>query len=124
MKNNQKGFLIPLLIIIVAALVVGASAYVYTKNKSSHAQASAITSDQAIALVSNLPEVKAYMKLFSGPDNTSLKTGGKVGISVDSATPDGYVVWVFEDMPDHTATFARYDVDASSGKVTKETIDP
>jgi hypothetical protein len=35
MKNSQKGFVIPLLIIIVAALIIGSGIYFYQKNISS-----------------------------------------------------------------------------------------
>jgi hypothetical protein len=34
MKNSQKGFIAPLLIIIAAILLIGGGAYIYTKNKS------------------------------------------------------------------------------------------
>ncbi len=34
MKNNHQGFIVPLLIIIIAVLAIGGGAYVYTKNKS------------------------------------------------------------------------------------------
>jgi hypothetical protein len=33
MKNSQKGFIVPILIIIIAALVVGGGTYIYQKNK-------------------------------------------------------------------------------------------
>jgi hypothetical protein len=35
MKNTQRGFIVPLVIIIIAVLAVGGGTYVYTKNKES-----------------------------------------------------------------------------------------
>ena len=34
MKNTQKGFIVPLLIVIIAVLVIGGGVYVYTKNSN------------------------------------------------------------------------------------------
>jgi hypothetical protein len=49
MKNSQKGFLVPLLIIIIAVLAIGGGFYIYNKNqlsvKSSGIQTASTTSD-------------------------------------------------------------------------------
>jgi hypothetical protein len=98
-------------------------------NITTNIQTGKITADAAVTLVSNLPEVKDYMKKISISNNLPENKGhifkeGKV--EVDSTTEDSYVVWVYEwigyEMPegDHAVTFARYDVNASTGKITKE----
>ncbi len=59
MKNSQKGFLVPLLIIIIAALVIGGGVYIYTKNKSvnllsdTNAQTSSSVKSNIVFSISN-----------------------------------------------------------------------
>ncbi len=79
-----------------------------------------ITSDKALEIVSNLPEVKKWEKSFTSPDGTSPTTGGTPVIDNDSETSTTYVIHVYENMPDHTATFNWYYVDKNTGAVTKE----
>jgi hypothetical protein len=72
--------------------------------------------DRAIDLVWRRPDVKSWLKLF--PKGKS-KLGGHAAASVDHQQGDVYSVHVYEDLPDHTATFNWYDVNLKTGKITK-----
>jgi hypothetical protein len=102
-------------------LVQKEQVFVYKTNTSYQVQTK-ITAEKALEIVSNLPEVKQWEKLFTNPDGTSPKTGGKPVVVYDSETNTTYVIHVYEDMPDHTATFGWYDVDKNTGIVTKENL--
>ncbi len=75
--------------------------------------------DKAIALVSERKDVQAWKKNFNGPAGTS-RLGGRVAFSIEGHKGEVYTVHVFEDLPDHTATFNWYEVDLSTGKVTAQ----
>jgi hypothetical protein len=75
--------------------------------------------DLAIDFVWRRPEVKAWLKLF--PHGTS-KLGGHAAATADLDHGEIYSVHVYEDLPDHTATFGWYDVNVKSGKVTKKEL--
>jgi hypothetical protein len=81
-----------------------------------------VSAAQALTIVGNVPEVKQWEKLFSGPHGTSLATGGTPVIALDAETSSTFTIHVYEDMPDHIATLGWYDVDKASGKVSKEAI--
>ena len=66
---------------------------------------SKITSDQALAAVKNLSEVKEYLKRVPN---------GKV--EVDNESEGEYNVHVYEIKNGHTATFNWYNVDPKTGK--------
>ena len=72
--------------------------------------------DQAIELVWRRPDVKEWRKLFP---NGKSKLGGRAVAAVDHGKGDVYTVHVYEDLPDHTATFNWYDVNLKTGKITK-----
>jgi hypothetical protein len=76
--------------------------------------------DKAIKLVNQKGEVKAWLKLFKGPGNTSPKTGGRPGWQVDGKRGDLVTVRVSEDMPERDVTFGFYDVNLKTGKVRKQ----
>lgn len=127
-------------IIVLAALVAGGVWYYVTtqtqpssqnllsvaptpisSNVSSTAFATPVNStSEAIALVNNLPDVKQWMAQFTGPNETSPKTGGVPVIEIDSETTSTYVVHAYESMSDHDATFNWYTVDKMTGTVTSE----
>ncbi len=71
--------------------------------------------DQAIDLVYRRADVKAWLKLF--PRGTS-KLGGHAAFTADHDEGDVYSVHVYEDLPDHTATFNWYEVNLKTGKST------
>lgn len=73
--------------------------------------------DKAIDLVKSRKEVKAWLALFKSPGNTSPKTGGSPVLAIDSHQGSVYKIHVFEDMPDHQATFNYYEVDLKTGKI-------
>lgn len=70
-------------------------------------------------MVKNLPEVKSWLKLFSGPGGISPVTGGKPVIEFDSMEEKNYVIHVYEEIPrdHHTATFDWYFVNLSTGEI-------
>lgn len=67
--------------------------------------------DQAALLVYNLPDVKDFLKRVSK---------GHVVLDHEDITRNVWVVHVYEDLPDHTATFNWYYVDKTTGEVSKE----
>ncbi len=54
MKNSKKGFIIPLLVAIIAVLIVGSGAYIYSQKKSETLQNTPTTS-------SNFSDQKTYV---------------------------------------------------------------
>ena len=77
---------------------------------------------KAVQLVRDLPEVKTWLVLFSGPDGTGPKTGGKPVFTVDSKKGTIYRVHAYEEVPSdgHQATFNWFNVNIETGEVTKE----
>jgi len=73
--------------------------------------------DEAIELVWRRPEVKYWLTLF--PNGTS-KLGGHPAANADHDQGDVYSVHVYEDLPDHVATFNWYDVNLKTGEITKK----
>lgn len=76
-----------------------------------------ISEEEAINLVKNLPEVKEWLSLFTGPGNTSPTTGGKPMIVVDNKSEQGYSIHVYEQLTDHAATFNWYSVNSKTGEI-------
>jgi len=72
--------------------------------------------ERAIDIVWRRPEVKKWLSQF--PHGTA-KTGGHPAATADHDKGDVYSVHVYEDLPDHTATFNWYEVNVKTGKVTK-----
>lgn len=73
--------------------------------------------ERALSIVRNLPEVKEWLNLFSGPGGTSPTTGGKAIIELDSVEGGIYTIRAWESMPDHRATFNWYYVNVETGEV-------
>ena len=69
-----------------------------------------ITKEQAASLVTDLPEVKNYLA------NTP---NGKVALDSENKTTNSWIIHVYEDFPDHQATFGWYSVNEVTGAVTK-----
>ncbi len=82
--------------------------------------------ETAVQLVEARPEVAEWRRFFTGTDGRSPHTGGKPRIEVCGKHSDGWVVHVFEEVPDdgagegHTATLGWYHVDVPSSTVTAE----
>ncbi|MBS1955538.1 MAG: hypothetical protein JST89_15255 [Cyanobacteria bacterium SZAS-4] len=74
--------------------------------------------DRALALVEQVKEVKTWEKEF-GPKHFNPATQGRPGFEVEEHHGVVYVVNVFEDMPEHNVTFARYQVNVKTGSVKK-----
>jgi hypothetical protein len=69
MKNSRKGFIVPLVIVIIALLAIGGGAYVYTHNKSADTTSvSTETSNQTMTTVQN------NSNITSTPGQTAVKT--------------------------------------------------
>jgi hypothetical protein len=83
--------------------------------------------DRAIALVWGQSDVRVWRKNFKGADAVS-KLGGHAEASADpdddankkSGNKDNYAVHIFENLPDHTATFNWYSVNVKTGHVEKQ----
>jgi hypothetical protein len=76
-----------------------------------------VPEEEAVNLVENLPKVKEWLALFTGPGSTSPTTGGKPVIGFDHMEGDIYVIHVYESLPTHTATFNWYYVDFQTGEI-------
>lgn len=85
------------------------------------AKSGAITGAQAVALVRNLPEVKAFLAQIRKVKRSDLGTT----VELDRTENGVHVIHVYEtvmDGPDssHTATFNWYNVNAKTRKITKD----
>jgi hypothetical protein len=87
------------------------------KKNSSQTAGKKSKEDLAIDLVWRRADVKSWLKLF--PKGTS-KLGGHPAATADHSEGDLYSVHIYEDLPDHTATFNWYDVNVKNGKITKK----
>jgi hypothetical protein len=117
-------------LVSLAILVIGAGYFLFFSYGKKYSNQSIVSSNvnavtsannvisenDAVKAVENLPQVKEWKKLFSNSDGTSPKTGGKPVFAIDSTIDNSYFVHVYEDMPDHTATFGWYVVDKKTGK--------
>ena len=79
-----------------------------------------ISEKDAIKLVKNLPEVKNWLSLFSQPDGSNMKTGGKPFIDLDHQDDNTYFIHAYELTTNHLATFNWYDVDKKTGNIKSE----
>ncbi len=113
-------------ILVVAASMVSiasASQTAYAKAPAGHskhpARAARVSSeDRALALVEKVKEVKMWEREF-GPKRFNPSTQGRPGFNIEEHHGSVYVVNVFEDMPEHNVTFARYQVNVKTGRVQK-----
>jgi len=85
---------------------------------------SQISSSQALALVKDLPEVKSWLALFTGPGSTGPVSGGRPVIELTGTSGGIYSIHVYETVPPdgHSATFNRYQVDFATGKITPQPL--
>jgi len=72
--------------------------------------------EKAIEIVWRRPEVKKWLAQF--PKGTS-KLGGHPSATADHDKGSVYSVHVYEDLPDHTATFNWYKVNVKTRTVSK-----
>jgi hypothetical protein len=86
----------------------------------SNATATILSENDALNIVANLPDVKQWLALFTGPNQTSPTTGGAPVIGIDSETTSTYIVHAYESMSDHDATFNWYTVNKQTGSTTVE----
>ncbi|MEK7126140.1 MAG: hypothetical protein AAB517_00115 [Patescibacteria group bacterium] len=63
MKNTQKGFIVPLLLIVIALFLAGGGAYVYTQNKQENS--SVISSNQAVPSTAQTSNSTALPVIYS-----------------------------------------------------------
>ena len=77
-----------------------------------------LTLGEAVELVKSQPEVREWLTLFANGGKSKL--GGRPVVAFDHQQGSIYVLRVYEDLPDHTASFNWYNVDSESGKVTRE----
>lgn len=111
---------------VLPLLLVGAGVYVWAASsgismRSDGRTSEQVTRDTVIQAVRDLPEVKQWLALFTGPDGTSPKTGGVAIIEIESESPDAYVVHASEVIYDdayvgnRSVTFGWYRVDKKTG---------
>ena len=83
-------------------------------------QSQGITSEEAVDIVQNREEVKEWLSLFTKFNRISPETGGRAVLSLDGLEDGFYIIHVFEDLPDHIATFGWYKVNSLTGEVVVE----
>ncbi len=81
MKNNQKGFVIPIIIAIVALLVVGGGTYIYTRNKV----------ETPVDIISNA------QKTTDRVDVSLIYSNEDLGFSISLPMDTGYTLVGFQD---------------------------
>lgn len=118
--NCAKKFFV---VAVSMILITSASQTAYAKAPAGHskhpARAAKVSSeDRALALVEKVKEVKMWEKGF-GPKGFNPSTQGRPGFNIEEHHGSVYVVNVFEDMPEHNVTFARYQVNVNTGHVQK-----
>jgi len=104
----MKYLLLPILIIVIAGGVFYSSQRGGPPEKV-QITSPAITVDQAVMSVKNLPEVQDYLKRVPN---------GKV--EIDNEEEGQYNVHVYEVLNGHTATFNWYQVNMNDGTVKGE----
>jgi len=114
---SKKLFIILLLILI---LVVGgyfAWQYFGMPEEVVPEKEVKVPEEETVNLVKNLPEVKEWLALFTGPGGTDPTTGGKPVIEFSHMEGDIYVIHVYESLLTHTATFNWYYVNFQTGEI-------
>jgi len=112
---NKRFLLVGAIVIFIVALSV-----IFILKDNSPKKVQKITDQEAIELVRNTEEVKEWLILFSGPEQTSPKTGGRPAFIVDRSEENYHIIQVLENMPDHVVTFNWYKVNSQTGEVSKE----
>lgn len=59
MKTTQKGFIVPLLLALVAVLVLGGGAYVYVQNNQTNQPATATSTTQILNVNNSVPTINS-----------------------------------------------------------------
>jgi hypothetical protein len=72
--------------------------------------ATKISQEDAALKVSALPEVKQFF--------STVKTG-KLVLDHEDSTSNAWIIHIYEDLPDHIATFAWYSVNENTGEIIK-----
>ena len=105
-------------IFLVAGCAPSSSTTPTLLESSAQSTSSSITAENALQLVSNLPEVKKYLADLSAASSTGHITTDEE-LKNPTTTPYWYI-HVFEDKGDHQATFNWYKVYTQTGTVEKE----
>lgn len=69
-----------------------------------------ISQTLAIQLVQNAPGIKAFL---------AKTTSGKIALQGENKDKTAWVIHIYEDFPDHQATFGWYTVNKTTGKIIK-----
>jgi hypothetical protein len=92
MKNIQKGFIVPLLITIIAILVIGGGYYIYSQNKKSSIieQNNANTSTTTVSTVTTsvVNQSNPGVTITSPNGGETFKTGDKINIAWKITDPN------------------------------------
>ncbi len=87
-----------------------------TKGSTAKPAKGELSSKQAEDLVRNRKEVKEWLALFAKAKKDHRKVGTpQIEVERDGAN---WMVHVYEQMPDHTATFNWYTIDPKTSKIT------
>jgi len=79
--------------------------------------------DAAEQILRNDPEIKTWLALFDGPDNTS-KNNGRAAILQLGIRDNGEVEFkLYESLPGHNATYGWYCVDIETEVVRECSLD-
>lgn len=97
MKNSQKGFIVPLLIIVIAVLALGGGVYVYQKNK-------APDKSNANTNVQLTPNNDKPITVLSPNGGESFKTGDAIDIHWRSTIKGPHIININLQRTDETQT--------------------
>jgi hypothetical protein len=103
------------ILIISFLLVIGGIIYfrfILSSNPGNqiNSHSPVVSQENAAALVQALPEVKSFLHTAQA---------GKIALQGESGDKRSWIIHVYEDLPDHLATFAWFQVDKTTGKITK-----
>jgi hypothetical protein len=93
MKNLQKGFIIPLVIIIIAILAIGGGAYVYTNQVGSTPQQGAISATSTVATTTGSMPSQPKPAPYASSTPISNKNGPETMPADNGKCPEGYVYY-------------------------------
>jgi hypothetical protein len=107
MKNNQKGFIIPLVITIIALLAIGAGAYVHFRNNSPTTSSMNLSENATSTVQTSVPSIPVSVASVNQSDNEAIIQGvlnmKEILSSGDASKIRAYLLIENADNPTFTA---------------------
>jgi len=117
MKNSQKGFAMPVILILVALLVIGGGAYVYMQNKQANQPATPSSPTQATSTMQTSVSQTADWKTYIDPDNRfSLEYPSTLTISSEKSSHNQVDTVRFLSSPSLASTVIQVGIFSTSSR--------